>query len=433
MDHVDIVNSASIAAPLTALCVRIPPSSSVDGTPKDCSAPEPEASSIEHHTKPTAPASPLQPECWMPDETTQCCMADECQQVFTLFNRRHHCRLCGRIFCHNCCSHTLTVLNARVCAQCYYEHQLVVIRHGSRETRRRSRGELKLLPMTLLARIVSFLPSIVDVARMSLVSSDLYFAARNNDVWDVQYSVKWRSTALSTVPQNGAAPSVGVAHSRYNYSKFLNYVQRATSDRSAKVTSFAAAVRELLNNGIKITIIGPTGIGKTQLVKQFVGDNSYSTKCPTIGFTTYTKRVGLIGDLATETTLTIYDTAGDRRFDSLRALCASTSHAVVLCYDPAQKLTLVDAALVMQELEPHLGEQVVVVCGILQNAKDQREVTPKDAEPASVRCRYSLQVSSHVVADVFEAAVQSVIERLHHAPSKPVVSTPSVLDVLLEQ
>ncbi|CAI9760555.1 unnamed protein product [Fraxinus pennsylvanica] len=37
---------------------------------------------------------------WMPDESCRVCY--ECDSQFTIFNRRHHCRLCGRVFCARC-------------------------------------------------------------------------------------------------------------------------------------------------------------------------------------------------------------------------------------------------------------------------------------------------------------------------------------------
>ncbi|CAK9179826.1 unnamed protein product [Ilex paraguariensis] len=39
---------------------------------------------------------------WMPDQSCMVCY--ECDSQFTLFNRRHHCRLCGRVFCAKCTS-----------------------------------------------------------------------------------------------------------------------------------------------------------------------------------------------------------------------------------------------------------------------------------------------------------------------------------------
>lgn len=38
----------------------------------------------------------------MPDESCMVCY--ECDSQFTVFNRRHHCRLCGRVFCSKCTS-----------------------------------------------------------------------------------------------------------------------------------------------------------------------------------------------------------------------------------------------------------------------------------------------------------------------------------------
>ncbi|GMQ07967.1 hypothetical protein CsSME_00051928 [Camellia sinensis var. sinensis] len=37
---------------------------------------------------------------WMPDQSCRVCY--ECDSQFTLFNRRHHCRHCGRVFCAKC-------------------------------------------------------------------------------------------------------------------------------------------------------------------------------------------------------------------------------------------------------------------------------------------------------------------------------------------
>ncbi|GMI94948.1 FORMS APLOID AND BINUCLEATE CELLS 1B [Hibiscus trionum] len=37
---------------------------------------------------------------WMPDQSCRVCY--ECDSQFTVFNRRHHCRICGRVFCAKC-------------------------------------------------------------------------------------------------------------------------------------------------------------------------------------------------------------------------------------------------------------------------------------------------------------------------------------------
>lgn len=39
---------------------------------------------------------------WMSDRSSKSCY--ECEQLFTFFRRRHHCRSCGQLFCANCCA-----------------------------------------------------------------------------------------------------------------------------------------------------------------------------------------------------------------------------------------------------------------------------------------------------------------------------------------
>jgi len=41
----------------------------------------------------------------MPDSSGNECY--ECREKFNTFRRKHHCRLCGQIFCKNCTSHQL--------------------------------------------------------------------------------------------------------------------------------------------------------------------------------------------------------------------------------------------------------------------------------------------------------------------------------------
>ncbi|XP_052767730.1 zinc finger FYVE domain-containing protein 21-like [Mya arenaria] len=64
----------------------------------------------------------LQEPAWVPDAQCQKCV--QCQGKFDLFNRRHHCRRCGKCFCDKCCStqvalpRMLFVDPVRHCAGC---------------------------------------------------------------------------------------------------------------------------------------------------------------------------------------------------------------------------------------------------------------------------------------------------------------------------
>lgn len=49
---------------------------------------------------------------WMPDQSCRVCY--ECDTPFSLFNRRHHCRICGRVFCGKCTQNTLPIVDGQL-------------------------------------------------------------------------------------------------------------------------------------------------------------------------------------------------------------------------------------------------------------------------------------------------------------------------------
>ncbi|XP_068608115.1 zinc finger FYVE domain-containing protein 26 [Brachionichthys hirsutus] len=69
------------------------------------------------------PDQPPARKDWVPDAQQHECMI--ClRERFTMFNRRHHCRRCGRLVCHTCSEHKMFVDGCpggevRVCNQCY--------------------------------------------------------------------------------------------------------------------------------------------------------------------------------------------------------------------------------------------------------------------------------------------------------------------------
>ncbi|XP_055989836.1 zinc finger FYVE domain-containing protein 26 [Sorex fumeus] len=69
------------------------------------------------------PATPPARHQWVPDETESICMVCRMEH-FTMFNRRHHCRRCGRLVCSSCSTQKMVVEGcrenpARVCDQCH--------------------------------------------------------------------------------------------------------------------------------------------------------------------------------------------------------------------------------------------------------------------------------------------------------------------------
>ncbi|XP_075386626.1 zinc finger FYVE domain-containing protein 26 [Tenrec ecaudatus] len=70
------------------------------------------------------PATPPTRHQWVPDEMESVCMVCR-REHFTMFNRRHHCRRCGRLVCSSCSTKRMVVDGyrenpTRVCSQCYH-------------------------------------------------------------------------------------------------------------------------------------------------------------------------------------------------------------------------------------------------------------------------------------------------------------------------
>ncbi|KAI4377823.1 hypothetical protein MLD38_015397 [Melastoma candidum] len=87
----------------------------------------------------------LSRDFWMPDRSCRVCY--ECDSQFNVFNRRHHCRLCGRVFCARCTSNSIPAKadeqkadrdereRIRVCNYCLkqWEQRIVNADHGSND------------------------------------------------------------------------------------------------------------------------------------------------------------------------------------------------------------------------------------------------------------------------------------------------------------
>uniref|UniRef100_A0A3Q1GYF5 FYVE and coiled-coil domain-containing protein 1 n=1 Tax=Acanthochromis polyacanthus TaxID=80966 RepID=A0A3Q1GYF5_9TELE len=72
---------------------------------------------------------------WLVDKEATHCL--DCQGQFTWWMRRHHCRLCGRIFCYYCSNNFVMTKHStkkeRCCRDCYTQHSAVVERFTEAE------------------------------------------------------------------------------------------------------------------------------------------------------------------------------------------------------------------------------------------------------------------------------------------------------------
>lgn len=61
----------------------------------------------------TASILPRRTNVWVDDNSVDNCY--KCNQKFTWYYRRHHCRGCGRVFCYDCCKHTINAYEVNSC------------------------------------------------------------------------------------------------------------------------------------------------------------------------------------------------------------------------------------------------------------------------------------------------------------------------------
>ncbi|KAI3912890.1 hypothetical protein MKW98_012832 [Papaver atlanticum] len=124
---------------------------------------------------------------WMPDHSCRVCY--ECDTQFTIINRRHHCRLCGRVFCGKCTANSIPVPSAapknrddcdriRVCSYCFkqWEQELanVVVHNGTHGQSRKQRGHLS--PTISTTSFTSTKSSATGNSNSSFISSVPYSA-----------------------------------------------------------------------------------------------------------------------------------------------------------------------------------------------------------------------------------------------------------------
>lgn len=88
----------------------------------------------------------------------------------------------------------------------------------------------------------------------------------------------------------------------------------------------------------KIVILGPTCVGKTSLLNQYVREQFTGTTTNTIGAAFYKKNI-LIDDKY-KVSLQIWDTAGQERFRSMLPMYYKGAHAAVLVHDVTEPSTL---------------------------------------------------------------------------------------------
>ncbi|KAL0094825.1 hypothetical protein J3Q64DRAFT_1716085 [Phycomyces blakesleeanus] len=144
-------------------------------------------STIRAHRIPDVVSGPPNRDHWKPDADSLQCASPDCQTAFGLFERRHHCRKCGDIFCSAHCSNYFRLdhasqfhlrgLLSRGCDACagdYKQWQDAMVRTKSRQVKKEEpKTEERVKRRTLImTQQPQAMEGVTELGRDDIVQSD---------------------------------------------------------------------------------------------------------------------------------------------------------------------------------------------------------------------------------------------------------------------
>ena len=127
----------------------------------------------------------------------------------------------------------------------------------------------------------------------------------------------------------------------------------------------------------KVLLIGEAAVGKTSLTMKFISGKFKSDYLLTVGMEPYSKYVKIGEDMVT---LSIWDIAGQQRFDVFRTMFFRGAKAALLVFDLTRPATLTKLESWYKDLIKNAGKDVVpILVGNKNDLVDLRSVPRKDA------------------------------------------------------
>ncbi len=127
----------------------------------------------------------------------------------------------------------------------------------------------------------------------------------------------------------------------------------------------------------KVLLIGEAAVGKTSLTIKFVHGKFKSDYLLTVGMEPYSKYIKMGNDMVT---LSIWDIAGQQRFDVFRTMFFRGAKAALLVFDLTRPATLTKLHNWHVDLIKNAGKDVVpILVGNKNDLEDLRSVSRKDA------------------------------------------------------
>ena len=161
----------------------------------------------------------------------------------------------------------------------------------------------------------------------------------------------------------------------------------------------------------RIILIGDTQVGKTSLIRRFLGDEIDHYEKATIGTSVYNYKVESGGHTLT---VQIWDTAGQERFRSLGPIYYRGARAALAVFDVTRRDTMLSLKDWIRTFEEHTDDAVVVIVGNKCDLEASIEVSVEEGNHfASEMGADCIRTSAHTgmgVSDVFTTVVKGIAD-----------------------
>jgi len=164
---------------------------------------------------------------------------------------------------------------------------------------------------------------------------------------------------------------------------------------------------------LKIVLTGESGVGKTNILSQFVRSNFNANAKTTIGVECATKTIDVDSD---KVKIQIWDTAGQERFRAITTTYYHGAHGALLVYDVTNGQSFKNAARWLKELRDYGEDGIpVVLVGNKVDLEASRSVPQDDGSKyAETEHLLFFETSAKTGTNVHEA-IQALAEAIVRA------------------
>ncbi|MFW9923646.1 MAG: Rab family GTPase [Candidatus Thorarchaeota archaeon] len=161
----------------------------------------------------------------------------------------------------------------------------------------------------------------------------------------------------------------------------------------------------------KVLLIGEAAVGKTSLTMKFIHGKFKSDYLLTVGMEPYSKYIKIGDDLVT---LSIWDIAGQQRFDVFRTMFFRGAKAALLVFDLTRPATLTKLGDWYEDLIKNAGKDVIpILVGNKNDLEDLRSVPKKDALAFAKKIKALAYIeTSAKTGENVETSFQTITENL---------------------